>query len=140
MNKTEAITERCTAKQLSSFDVRNFENYLQRSLFFQQSRVQKITNLLKINSFTDIFQICFSRLELQEHLLCREHLSSYSGTRAQIIIFLNFSSYRTNNTCKAFFIFHFYELFLKVAFLRIHGHFALIKVKIRNVLLIMSQS
>ena len=44
----------------------------------------------------------------------------------------NFSPYMTNNNCKDFLIpryFISYELFLKIACLSIHGHFALIKVK-----------
>ena len=59
-------------------------------------------------------------------------------TKAQIehtftlILIYDFLSYRTNNTCKDFLIFRYfisYDLFLKTAFLSIHGHFAFIKVK-----------
>ena len=139
MNKTEAITERCTAKQLSSFDVRNFENYLQRSLFFQQSCVQKLTNLLKkllYRHFSDLFfTFRITRAPVMQGTSQQLLRNKSSNNNFSEFFFIQNQQY-----LQGFFLFHFYELFLKVAFLRIHGHFALMKVKIRNVLLIMSQS
>ena len=52
-----------------------------------------------------------------------------------LILSYDIPSYSTNNTCEGFLMFQYfssYELFLKIAFLSIQGHFAFIRVKIQS--------
>ena len=143
-NKTEAIAERCSTKQLffpSCQKLKYLKNTCEEVNFLAKLRLEDY-NFTK-NKLCRHFQIILHRSKYLLFMFRTPRAPIMQGTSQQQLLketsnrtytYFNsepyFPSCRTNNACKDFLIFQsfiLYDLLLKIEFLNIHVPFAFIK-------------